>query len=326
MISVIVPVYNSEKTIRSCLESILGQKTNEPFEVIVVNDASTDSSEKEILAFSKKIIYIKNPSNKGPAFSRNLGAKKAKGEIVCFIDADCVAEKNWLLEMTTPFADKKVAAVQGAYKTKQKELVARFVQEEIEQRYEKMRRAKNLDWVGSYSAAYRKDVFAQENGFDESFPMASGEDPDLSFRVAKKGHKIVFNEKAIVYHTHPNTLTKYLTTKFWRAYYRVLLYKKHPSKAVKDSYTPSILKFRLAFLVFVVATFLVILTSIFSEGLLIWVLVGELLFIFASSLPFSVKAFFRDWQVGVVSPFFLFFRDTWLLGGLFLGTVKTVVK
>ena len=80
MISVIIPVFNSEKTLFACLSSLLNQKIRDDFEVIVVNDASTDSTEEKIMEFKKKIVYIKNKENKGPAFSRNLGSKNAKGK------------------------------------------------------------------------------------------------------------------------------------------------------------------------------------------------------------------------------------------------------
>ncbi len=324
LISVIVPVFNSEKTISRCIESLLGQKTNKELEITVVDDASTDSTVEKLQKFSKKIVYLKNEKNKGPAFSRNLGAKKSKGDIVCFIDSDCVAEKNWLEEMVKPFEDEAVVAVQGAYKTRQKELIARFVQEEIEQRYEKMRKAKNLDWVGSYSAAYRKKVFLGLGGFDESFPIASGEDPDLSFRIAKKGHKIAFNEKAIVYHTHPDTLGKYLNTKFWRAFYRVTMYKKHPDKAVVDSYTPQVLKVRVAFfLIGLVALIWAWFTSLQA----VWfVLVFFILFYLVTSLGFLFKAIQKDFLVGLISPIVLFLRDVYFGLGLAAGFFRQVFK
>ncbi len=324
MISVIVPTYNSQKTIEECVQAILNQKVPEEFELIIVDDASKDDTEKILEKYSNKIIYLKNKKNKGPAFSRNIGAKKAKGKIVVFTDSDCIAAKNWLSEMIKPFEDEKVAAVQGAYKTKQKELIARFSQEEIEQRYELLRKAKNLDWVGSYSAAYSKNIFLEEGGFDESFPIASGEDPDLSFRVAKKGHKIVFNEKAIVYHTHPNNLGWYLRTKFFRAYYRVILYKKHPQKAVKDSYTPQLLKLRIiGFPLFTIAFVLTLINSITS--FVIAILFFKLFYIL-TALPFALKAMKKDLPVGILSPLILFLRDLYFALGLVIGTIKSVFK
>ncbi len=239
-VSIIVPVYNSEKTIAECIKSLKNQNYRGNFEIIVVDDGSIDNTAK-IAEKNGAIVF--RQKNAGPAKARNLGAQKAKGEIFLFTDADCISEKNWISEMVKPFSDSKVAGVQGAYKTKQKSTTAKFNQLEIEYRYERMKRlSENLDWIGSYSAGYRKKDYFEANGFDESFPKASGEDPELSYKISKKGKKLVFNEKAIVYHKHPETILRYLQVKFHRAYYRVLLYSKHKDKILRDSYTPKAVK------------------------------------------------------------------------------------
>jgi len=244
MISIIVPAYNDEKAISNCVESLMQQDYKMPFEVIVIDDGSKDDTGDAAEELGAIVLRKKNA---GPAKARNLGAKNAKGEILVFTDSDCVPEKNWLSEMLEPFKDKEVIGVQGAYKTKQKELVARFVQAEIEERYEKMKKnSRKLDWIGSYSAAYRKKDFFDVGGFDESFPKASGEDPELSFKLAKQGKKLVFNPKAIVYHTHPKSIREYFKVKFFRAFYRVKLYSKHSDKILNDSYTKNSIKIQIA--------------------------------------------------------------------------------
>ena len=127
-----------------------------------------------------------------------------------------------------------------------KSLIARFFGYEIEHRHEKMKNLKEIDFVGTYNCAYRKSVFMKLNGFSESFGhkkkgVANAEDPELSFRVKKMGYKIIFQPKAIVLGDHPNNLWKYLMKKKSRAYWKVLLYKKHPVKTFGDAYTPKTL-------------------------------------------------------------------------------------
>jgi glycosyltransferase involved in cell wall biosynthesis len=236
--SIIIPCYNCGKTIQETINSLLKQK---PFEIICVDDGSTDNTREVIKKNKVKYLFQKNS---GPAKARNTGAKKALGEIIIFIDSDCVPKKKWLEEMLKPFEDKNVVGVQGAYKTKQKEIIARFVQEEIEERYKRMKNSKKLDWVGSYSAAFRKKEFLLAGGYDdESFPIASGEDPEFSFRLIEKTNmKLVFNDKAIVYHLHPTSLKKYLKVKYFRAVYRPKMYSSHENKILKDSYTPQKIK------------------------------------------------------------------------------------
>ncbi|VVB99082.1 Glycosyltransferase AglE [uncultured archaeon] len=241
--SVIVPAYNSEKAITECIKAIRSQELSDgkiDFEIIAVDDGSTDGT---AAAAEKAGAKVLRQQNAGPAKARNLGARNAKGVTLLFTDADCVPEKNWLREMLKPFADRDVVGVQGAYATRQRSLVARFVQLEIEERYERMQKhAQSLDWIGSYSAAYRAKDFFGAGGFDESFPKASGEDPELSYKLAKKGKKLVFNPSAVVYHTHPDTIWKYFRTKFYRAFYRIPLYSKHTDKIISDSYTTKSVK------------------------------------------------------------------------------------
>ena len=135
--SVIVPAYNSAQTIIGCINALKAQDYGGKFEIIVVDDGSKDSTTQIAKKSGAKVF---SQPNAGPAKARNLGAENAKGEILLFTDADCVPEKNWLQEMLQPFAEKKVSGVQGAYKTRQKSLAARFAQIEIEERYERMKR------------------------------------------------------------------------------------------------------------------------------------------------------------------------------------------
>ncbi len=195
MISVIVPVYNGEKTIDKCLASLLKQ-TKKPDEIIVVDDGSKDQTKAVVEKFSG--ITFLEQEHKGPAAARNTGARKARGDILLFIDSDCIASESWVAEMAKPFENKNISGIQGRYKTEQKDTVARFVQLEIEDRYDRMKKRSYLDFIGSYAAGYRKDIFLEFGGFNETFTMASGEDPELSFKLAKAGHKMVFNPNAVV--------------------------------------------------------------------------------------------------------------------------------
>ncbi len=242
-ISIIVPAYNAEKNISACLDALQSQ-TLKADAVIVVDDGSTDSTAKMISQYYPRIRLI-SQTNQGPAKARNRGARDAKTDIIVFIDSDCIPEKNWLEEMIKPFADAAVVGVQGAYKTRQTSLVAQFDQMDIEYRYMRMQKSqesRKLDWIATYSAAYRTQVFLAFKGFDETFPKASGEDAELSYRLAEKGNILIFNPRAIVYHTHPATLWNYLRVKFFRAYWRMRMYLKFPGKIIKDSYTPQSLK------------------------------------------------------------------------------------
>jgi len=110
MVSVVIPVYNEEKAISDCLFS-LSKQSYRPFEIIVVNDGSKDNSEL-VIRRVKSQLKIKNlkiftQPHQGPGNDRNLGAKYAKGEILVFVDADMVFEKNFLRDLVRPIEEGK---------------------------------------------------------------------------------------------------------------------------------------------------------------------------------------------------------------------------
>ena len=251
-VSVIVPAYNAQKTIGQCIEALLSQKyQRENYEVIVIDDGSTDGTAEIVKTYPVKYLYQRN---QGPATARNVGVKEAQGEIILFTDSDCVPSDNWIAEMVKPFEDKEVVAVKGAYKTRQKSLTARFAQLEFEERFEMLKKAESIDMVDTYSAGYRKDIFLLMGGFDPYFPVANNEDTELSYRMSKLGYKMVFNADAIVYHlNHPSSIRRYARLKFWRGYWRTVVYKRFPDKMLKDTYTPQTLKLQILSLFLLIA-------------------------------------------------------------------------
>jgi len=135
-VSVIIPAYNSGKTIEDTVKSVLSQTFKGQYEVIVVDDGSTDNTAEAISKIKDKRIILVKQSNKGPATARNHGARKARGRFILFTDSDCIADKNWIKEMIAPLKRPEIVGVQGKYKILNKQsLIARFTQYEIEERF-----------------------------------------------------------------------------------------------------------------------------------------------------------------------------------------------
>jgi GT2 family glycosyltransferase len=318
--SVIVPAYNSEGTIEQCLGALAGQSLQkDEYEVIVVDDGSTDGTADIIKRFPVRYIY---QPNAGPAAARNRGAREAQGEIILFTDSDCVPESTWVEEMARPFEDAGVSAVKGAYRTSQKSLTARFAQVEFEERFEMLKRAESIDMVDTYSAAFRRDVFRGAEGFDESFHVANNEDTDLSYRLSSAGHRMVFNPDAIVYHLkHPDTLWKYARQKFWRGYWRMVVYKRFPKKMMKDTYTPKSLKVQALAMLGTLGFLLLLPVSRLSA-------IPALLFFgafMATTVPFTAFATERDPVVALLSPFYLALRGLSIGLGVVYYSIKQAI-
>lgn len=112
-VSIIIPVYNVEKYIKKCLESVVCQ-SYQNIEIIIVNDGSTDKSGDICKAFAQEysnVIYI-SQKNKGQSSARNVGLKCATGELICFLDSDDYVEKSFVSEMAKYLYEYKADIVQ----------------------------------------------------------------------------------------------------------------------------------------------------------------------------------------------------------------------
>jgi GT2 family glycosyltransferase len=311
---VIIPTYNSADTLEETLRALTGQELIEYSEIIVVDDGSTDDTARMVKNF--EVRYYRK-QNGGPASARNLGIDNAQGEIVLFLDSDCVPQTGWLKQMTEPFKDKSVYGVKGVYITRQKSLIARFVQLEFEERYLLLSSKETIDFVDTYSAGFRIEALKSVGGFDESFPKADNEDVDLSYKLARAGYRMVFQPKAVIEHTHPGNLLRYLKIKFNRGFWRTAVYQRHPGKALKDSYTPQTLKLQIlsAFGVWM--------------GLIVWLFTGLWQFpaffgavFLMLTLLFMSKVFKYDSPAAAVAPALLFLRATCFTGGIGAGLLR----
>ncbi len=315
--SIVVPAYNAQKTIKECLTALFRQTVEtKDYEVIVVDDGSIDLTGSIARGFPVKLI---RQDNKGPASARNNGARQAKGEIILFTDSDCVPENNWIEEMALPFRDKGVCAVKGAYRTEQRGVVARFSQVEFEERFAKLKKEPSIDMVDTYSAGFRQEVFLGLNGFDENFPVANNEDTELSYRMSSKGMRMVFNPNAIVAHlNHPDSLGRYARIKFWRGYWRMVVYRRFPGKMLKDTYTPQMLKLQILFLPPMLLSLAFLLSGPTSA---VYPFIFFALCFLAASSPFLLIAFSNDPLVGIFSPALLMLRAGAIGLGVFWGVL-----
>lgn len=313
--SVIVPAYNAEKTLGECLAALEKQSVpRDRYEVIVVDDGSRDNTAAVARSFGVRVLQ---QSNQGPAAARNVGAKIAQGEILLFTDSDCIPTYHWLERMLSPFADPSIVAAKGSYQTMQREWVARLVQAEYEEKYQRMARERYIDFVDTYSAAYRRDAFIAAGGFDTAFPVPSAEDQEFSFRLASLGHKMVFVPEAVVLHRHPSLWFRYLERKYRFGYWRVLVHWKHPKKALRDSHTLQVQKVQMALAGLVLLG--AITSAVARDGVLVaGFSTGAFL---VSSLAFIKRAADKGPLLGVLAVPFLFLRAYGLLVGVAAGAL-----
>ena len=209
-----------------------------------------------------------------------------------------------------------MVGVKGTYRTRQTSLVARFVQLEYEDKYDRMARQPRIDFIDTYAAGYRRDVIAALGGFNPVLRYT--EDQELSYRVAAAGGDMRFLPAAQVYHHHAATLAAYARKKFHIGTWKVAVHTAHPGALVRDSHTPQSQKLQMGLAGGIVATGL--------GGLIwrpLWRVAGPGLGVFAASaLPFTWKALRRDPAVGLVAPALLAVRALALGCGFAWGLIR----
>lgn len=316
--SLIIPAYNSEKSIGFCLEKALHQSVSrDAYEIIVVDDGSIDNTANIVVKYDS--VKLIRQINHGPAAARNNGAKEAKGGILIFTDSDCEIDVDFIKNILSQFdANTQIAGVQGRYKTRQQEFIAQFSQVEIETRYIKMEQNRYIDFIGTYAAAYQANVFQKYGGFDTSFPIACGEDAEFSYRLSEDGYKLLFCGEAFVYHQHPSTLKQYLRTKYYRGFWRVRLHRKHFAKSFKDSYTPHSLKIEI-----LISPILPLFIVLSCWNAYFWIPA----FLIITFFSFSSLAFLRifrnmKYRRGYLIPCMLYARAISIFAGVCFGTIN----
>jgi lipopolysaccharide/colanic/teichoic acid biosynthesis glycosyltransferase/glycosyltransferase involved in cell wall biosynthesis len=316
MISVIVPAKDAEKTIGECLQALLHQEGfqyGDDYEVIVVDDGSSDGTAAIAENFNVNVLQ---QTNRGPSAARNTGARNARGTILAFTDADCTPSSNWLSALTCRFENPEIVGVKGTYRTDQTAPIPRFVQFEYEYKYSHMQKQSYIDFVDTYSAAYRKDIFLLNGGFDETFPLPSVEDQEFSFRLARKGYRMVFEHAAVVFHHHDLNLSQYLRRKFGIGYWKAVMLRWIPEKTFTDSHTAPTQRIEIILLALMMAAIAFGAAQLFYASILFLIFLALFLLVLSPFLVFIQK---RDPQILWVAPAMLLFRAAALGMGLVKG-------
>jgi glycosyltransferase involved in cell wall biosynthesis len=232
--SIIVPMKNEERYLEACLASLIGQDyPRDRYEIIVVDDGSTDRSVEIARRFDVTLL-----ESDGPTISavRNLGARRARGEILAFTDADCVVPRHWLREALAVLEPADVGAA-GYYYTElppgagwiprtwnlianKRDLIDRAAGREGVQ---------ELPWVPGGDLFVKRTCYEQVGGFDEQ--LMTAEDWYLGLRIREAGFRIRGGPRLGVQHLkEPATLQHFFRRERWRGMHVLKLFRREPRR------------------------------------------------------------------------------------------------
>jgi glycosyltransferase involved in cell wall biosynthesis len=318
-ISVVVPAFDAAATIERCIQALRRQSMpTEAYEIIVVDDGSADDTATRAIHAGARVVRL--PSNVGPGGARNTGVAVARGETIVFTDADCEPTPEFLAELTAPLRDPQVGGAKGVYLSKQRSLVARFVQLEYEHRDQHAARQPWLDVVATYACCFRRRDLMRIGGFDPRLRVC--EDQELSFRLAASGVRTALVPGARTYHTHCDGIWRYVRKKFRIARWKAHVVHRHPRMALRDSHTPQTLK---AEIIASNALWITALYCLADRRRNAWLTLACALAGYAAlAMPFTAASLRRDPVVGLMAPALLLARDLALGAGLICGVLEAL--
>ncbi|MBN1521394.1 MAG: glycosyltransferase family 2 protein [Candidatus Aureabacteria bacterium] len=213
-VSVVIPLYNDENNIFLVLDAFLRQ-TMRPYEIIVVDNGSKDRSKEVVRSFiasnKEAPVVLDDEREKGAASARNRGITLASGDIIAFLDSDCIPEKDWVESIVGFFLEHpEYDAVGGSHLSyPSKNILENFMNlywfldttlfPEMELRDKK--EVFECKLLSTYNSAFRTASVKKIGLFDTSFKTAAGEDVDYVLRALQANVRMyLFFKKMIVYH------------------------------------------------------------------------------------------------------------------------------
>ena len=233
-VAVVVPTHSRAHLLPRLFAGLEAQVGSVPFEVVIVDDASTDDTGAVLEHLAGRtelnVRIIRQERNRGPAAARNLGWRGTTAGLIAFTDDDCSPEAGWLAGLVAGLSDADIAQGRTVADPDEVTLMGPFSRTLVIGHEDGFYQTCNI--------AYRRQVLEDVGGFDEAFRFPAGEDTDLAWRARAAGARTTFQPDAVVRHAvrPSNALTALRDTWRWQSApqaisrhpeLRTLLYRPH---------------------------------------------------------------------------------------------------
>ncbi len=236
MISIVIPNHNGETTIGKCLEAAFSSKYDN-FEVIVVDDCSTDRSVDVINGFPCKLIRL--TEHAGASKTRNTGAFNSNGDIIFFTDADCVMKDDALSIANKVISEEGPhTVVGGTYTPMPFDNQFFSIFQSVFINYSETKNIDNPDYIATHNMAIDAEVFKKSGGFPEVF-MPIIEDVEFSHRLRREGYRLIMKPGMLVQHIFDYSFPMSIKNAFKKSKYWTI-YSLNNKDVLADSGTASV--------------------------------------------------------------------------------------
>jgi GT2 family glycosyltransferase/glycosyltransferase involved in cell wall biosynthesis/ubiquinone/menaquinone biosynthesis C-methylase UbiE/Flp pilus assembly protein TadD len=219
VVSIIIPVFNNVEFTQQCLEALAANTQYEPYEVIIVDNGSTDGTGELFKCLAGEIKIITNDQNRGFAKACNQGARAAQGDYLVFLNNDTVPQPGWLEGLVSVVREQPDVAIVGSKLLYQDNTVQHagvvfnvrgtgifiyHIYKGFDREAPVVNRVREFNAVTAACMLIREDVFTESGMFDETF-INGYEDVDLCLKVRDKGYRIIYNPESELYHYEEQT-------------------------------------------------------------------------------------------------------------------------
>jgi len=208
--SIIITSKNEGHNLKQTIEHIGVAKTNVNYEIIVIDDGSTDNSSNFLQDLYDDHITLITTKGLGPAGARNLGVKSARGEILVFLDAHMIPSKYWLDKLISCFEDPAISVISpviGGFNPSHPDIYGLILDHNLQPRWvsDAVEGITPVPLVGGAGLTMRAQTFEEIEGFDEGFRIMGLEDIDLCMRLWMQGYSVYLYPEVRILHKFRNS-------------------------------------------------------------------------------------------------------------------------
>jgi glycosyltransferase involved in cell wall biosynthesis len=268
-LSIIIPVKNEALNLKVCLHSIREARSSHlSYEILVIDNGSDDATVSIANDYQTTVHIVPDATVAG---LRNLGAEKANGEILAFIDADCTVEPDWFESLTKYLSDDSIKVFGSPPGIPKKSTWVQECWYQIRKKGSEDKPVITVEWLESMNLFVRKNVFVAAKGFD--IHLITCEDYDLCIRLKKYGNIICDVRIQAIHHGEAKTLRRFYKKERWRGISNIEGFRQHDFSVAE---LPSLL-FPLVQLLAIIVAAVALMISILGYIPFWWWLLGLIL-------------------------------------------------